>query len=302
MNHILPSPNASFCPYAPLGNLAPCLELYAKRCGRSHVSSGKKLARNIRGRTHTDPLYAKKACKDVRQLVDGCARIQYRVELARAGYEDGPMPCAVFTRRSLLKAHLAAWEGLAWTVSHIPSKKYAYQQLCKGVYTYSEGRRIDCVKLPSILYRTAPREWVHEDVGFDIAGFATDPEQDLLILLEHRPYVPPLITIFFDRVNDVLLATYSEGYRGRAWEPRVHVRTLSTNQPHPRVRDELLQIPEESYNLLNPSIKIMGTTLGIMFTEGTYSDIRVLVIWDLQAGTIIAVRMHTCHSFTLAQH
>lgn len=86
----------------------------------------------------------------------------------------------------MLLKHQAAWEKLDWTETRIPISDQGYfGELRKGIYTFGDGLCISCVQLPSILCGTGVRTWTY-CLEFPQIKFTTDPDQDLLVVLE-RP-------------------------------------------------------------------------------------------------------------------
>lgn len=49
---------------------------------------------------------------------------------------------------------------------------------------FSPGRSLVFHQLRSNLREGPPRSWKFDDIGFEISDFATDPSQDLLVLIE----------------------------------------------------------------------------------------------------------------------
>jgi hypothetical protein len=123
----------------------------------------------------------------IRDLIDTSVAIQYKIELAVAGMEDGP-PSNVgpADRLKILKEHQSSWHNLTWKSDHLITK-FRNQWECLGgvlVNVLDEPHHSLVIRqLPSIVRGIKVTEW-RIDMSFRIYDFTFDPSQDLLAVSE----------------------------------------------------------------------------------------------------------------------
>ncbi|KII87711.1 hypothetical protein PLICRDRAFT_54778 [Plicaturopsis crispa FD-325 SS-3] len=192
--------------------------------------------------------------------------LQYGIELAKAGMENGP-PSEVSTAQRLesLRKLQHAWRTMSWTKHSIVRMTVDSDvwELCGGVLGQGVGTQaLTFNQLPSEIRSIPAREWSIEDVGFHIADFTTDVAQDLLVTIE-RPAVD-------------------------AVEPscRIHLLSLSTGRPHPSVSGSsvLSHTPAEYDSDWWYTIQICGKHIGVMLFDPAESG--ELLVWDWTVGEL----------------
>ncbi|TFK45308.1 hypothetical protein OE88DRAFT_1740408 [Heliocybe sulcata] len=128
----------------------------------------------------------KSVCSGLKRLIDDSVILQYKIELAVAGMEDGP-PSSIDVSERLrrLRSYTKAWRGMAFAPDEEEIAFDGYWELCGGVLATSDGdSTLMFTKLPGPARGITLREWEIEDVGFPIRDFKMDPSQDLLVMLE----------------------------------------------------------------------------------------------------------------------
>lgn len=124
-----------------------------------------------------------------KNIVDCDIRLQYTIELAVAGMEDGPPSALTPTERlAMLRERQEAWRELRWrSRQEYPMLEGGVWELYGGVIAQADGdRTLAFTQLPSDIRRIEEKHWKIEDVGVVIRDFSMDPAQDLLIVVEHH--------------------------------------------------------------------------------------------------------------------
>ncbi|CCM05194.1 uncharacterized protein FIBRA_07403 [Fibroporia radiculosa] len=187
--------------------------------------------------------------------------LQYKLELAIAGIEDGP-PSSLGPSERLkkLRAHQEAWLTLQYSSQKaVPMLQGKVWELYGGVL--SQARRADVLsfrRLPSALRGIDEHEWAVQ-VDFPIRDFGIDPSQDLLVALEQpQPFSETI---------------------------HVHLRTLSTGTPHPAGPSTALLV-HTTNSSDHYAIQISGDFLGILFI-GHEQFPDDCLIWNWKTGTLL---------------
>ena len=134
-------------------------------------------------------------CKRFEGIVKESVELQYNVELAIAGYQDGghvDLPFAV--RLQKLRDQENAWWNLSWSrQENIPQHgTTAAYDFHGGVWARGTGeryaglsRKIELSVLPSpwIPPQSRPEKWTFSDLT-NCRDFAIDPSQDLFVWIE----------------------------------------------------------------------------------------------------------------------
>ena len=139
---------------------------------------------------HTALLIQPQVCSLFRALVDSTPSLQYKIELAIAGQEDG-IHHSLFTRRRLLQRHQHNWGTLNWTQDqHISMFHGGLWELYGNVLAQitQDGRTLHFKQLPSQSRAIEEKGWTVDISQFRMRDFGIDPAQDLLIIVE-RPQV-----------------------------------------------------------------------------------------------------------------
>lgn len=132
-------------------------------------------------------------CRLFNNMVMQSAALQYKIELAIAGMEDGSASgLTISDRRQRLWEHQAAWRDLRWrSDTIIPMLRGGVWELYGGVLAQARGKRTLCfTQLPSEIRGIPQRNWEVE-VDAPIRDFGLDPSLDLLVVIEQpsREYV-----------------------------------------------------------------------------------------------------------------
>jgi hypothetical protein len=123
-------------------------------------------------------------------LIKNSSLLQYHLELAKSGMEDGSLSrLSVLERREMLRAHVNAWtcfRASSWVhLCSIPHDTYIMDISQGGILTMmsrSEGK-ITFVQLPSTLRGISMRQW---DLSFPFIPrlCALDPSEDILVVTQ----------------------------------------------------------------------------------------------------------------------
>ncbi|TFK45325.1 hypothetical protein OE88DRAFT_1740424 [Heliocybe sulcata] len=128
----------------------------------------------------------KRVCTDLKRIIDDSVALQYKIELAVAGMEDGP-PSSIDLAERLrrLQNYTKAWRDMAFSPSENIRFDGHYWELYGGVLATSAGdSTLIFNKLPGHARGIKSRQWRIEEVGFPIRDFKMDPSQDLLVMLD----------------------------------------------------------------------------------------------------------------------
>ncbi|KDQ09362.1 hypothetical protein BOTBODRAFT_529529 [Botryobasidium botryosum FD-172 SS1] len=210
-------------------------------------------------------------CKLFQSLIQSSTTLQYIIALGAEGYVDCPSGyLTVPERLALLERHKNAWHSLSW--SH--TKKFQMPEsgryeLHHGVFAHGATHGITLITLPSRVRQTDGMTLQHS-FEFPLEDFTICPSQDLLVLVEARA---PRSTI-----------NPSPPFR-------IHLRTLSTNLPHPLARNAMLEQTITPYVDIDYTLRlqIMDHAIGVFFkangAPGT-SPPSLLAVWQWTTGFI----------------
>ncbi|KAH9850916.1 hypothetical protein C2E23DRAFT_904719 [Lenzites betulinus] len=211
-------------------------------------------------------LRCRQVCRLLRDIIDGDVRVQYKIELAAAGMEDGPPSTLTASERlRMLKTRQEAWDKLQWTGrGEMPMSQGGVWELYGGVLAQGESARTLAFKqLPSKIRGIEEREWRIEDVGVNIRDFGMDPAQDLLVIIENKE----------DR-NGMTCA--------------VHFKSIFTGEPHPAAPRPATVTHIPKRGRYSYTIQICADTVAILMTSGD-EDHSELLMWSWKTG---ARRLH----------
>lgn len=194
------------------------------------------------------------------------------------------------TRIRALKqlTHLWSMSELERTPTHtypITGECIAYE-LVAGVFAKTDGSTLTIHWLPSLV--TPARQLVRAQLGFHIKDFALDPTQDLIVMIEaDRLYVSVLGSVSI--ISQPSLCRPDVVPYNR--QVNLHVRTLSTNIPHPEAHKPVIQfnIPfnPRGNDLSAVTIQLASDVLSLFFSTGPGSP--HLILWDWKTGTVLLV-------------
>lgn len=219
------------------------------------------------------------------KIIQADSYIQYLLELDTSGYVEPSNPRVDLTyleKQRLMRSHRLRWnypEGISPDVYELQTGEdifpWAY---VGGVYargiripdsTPLTTRQLYFYQFPSSNRRVEYEQWVISDLGLDICNFAIDPEQNLLVLLEP-----------FDVRQD-------------KWIYRLHLRSITTNEIHPKAPSSYSFLVYEYPTRLVPGnlfhIEISGRLLAVLFHSRNRYVPSYLVIWDWITGTELTV-------------
>ncbi|KDQ09349.1 hypothetical protein BOTBODRAFT_179059 [Botryobasidium botryosum FD-172 SS1] len=218
-------------------------------------------------RCMTASLASQVVCKLLYNLITSTTSIRYIVELGALGYVDGP-PGDVPTSQRLIRLlkHGKAWRNLSWMRSHeysTPiSDHFSLYDLSGGIFARGSRTKISFFELPSHIKETDGREF-KLSFEFALGDLSIDPQQDLLVLVE-----PRVLSSHLDRNPPF----------------RVHLRSLSTNMPHPLASVPILQERVTPFVAADYTffIQIMGDAIGLFVNE--FDHPSLLVVWNWTTG------------------
>ncbi|KAF8627363.1 hypothetical protein AX15_004428 [Amanita polypyramis BW_CC] len=226
-----------------------------------------------------------------RTIIHNSSQMQYAIELAkhRLICVTPPSQRPSYARRlQVLREREYAWCHMRWKGRYklkLPFAGSVYD-FSGGIYgnggdeTDGTTASISFLKLPSVgeesHYDQAPkpRLWTHVMSDMLIFDFTMDPSQDLLVLLALAS--PSSKSIY-----------------------ELHLRTLSTNEPHPQALSSKIPcIPGSYQNVplsdLNPAvtIQVVGDLVAVLFKELVLEHGAHLEIWNWKLGPKYSSTMH----------
>ncbi|EKM77357.1 hypothetical protein AGABI1DRAFT_130443 [Agaricus bisporus var. burnettii JB137-S8] len=220
-------------------------------------------------------LAAAAASRLLARIVAASSRLQYTLSLAKHRLLD-ISPSAhhppYATRLGLLRDREQAWSDLRWKARHtlrLPPTGSVYE-FVGGIY--GNGREDDNRVTDSISFLELPtascdptralRTWTHATNDVTIIDFTMDPSQDLLVLVA----VAPLDSKFIYNL---------------------HLRTISTNEPHPRAPLPILYCldrhpsnPPQHELFAAVRVQVSGHLVGLLIKEAPDPIGAHLQIWN----------------------
>ncbi|KAF9512456.1 hypothetical protein BS47DRAFT_1363133 [Hydnum rufescens UP504] len=203
-------------------------------------------------------------CRSLKERVDRNSATLYTFRLAMHDYKDTAQtsydlfPTAAL-RLQRLEQYFTGWEHLDHVQQEpikLPrSRDSESAQLSGGLYAYKYTRKgrntLGFVELPSRIHETRVITWSHED-AFDVAAFAMVRSEDLLVLLE----------VDSERNGNL------------------HLRTLSSNKPHPKARCPILVLDHAIYGSgTRAVIQILGDSIAVHGGD--------LMVWNWHSGDVL---------------
>jgi len=125
-------------------------------------------------------------------LIEETAALQYKIELAASGMQDGP-PSHVgsVARLANLTRYEESWNTLTWTQDQsISMTKGRCWELCGGVFAQHipDTNTLKFWQLPSTHRGIETRHWSVPVLDLTVRDFGMDAAQDLLVLIEEDPF------------------------------------------------------------------------------------------------------------------
>ncbi|KAI0041549.1 hypothetical protein FA95DRAFT_1548610 [Auriscalpium vulgare] len=205
----------------------------------------------------------RQVCRALQTAIDGSSLLQYHILMAATGVHDGNSELTVSEKLAKLKAYDEAWQNGLWTEhTQSPMPQNPLWELYGGISASGGDRMLTFKQLPSRLRGIEAREW---ELTFDfvIRDFGLDASQDLLVVVER----------------------FTEGPLCR-----VHLRQLSTGQPHP-LGPTSGQLPinkllgETWWYDWTYSIRVSGDYVGVLFSNDDGGETE-LYIWNWRTGAV----------------
>ncbi|CAL1695559.1 unnamed protein product [Somion occarium] len=208
-------------------------------------------------------LHCKPVCRLFNSIINDAATLQYKMELALCGMEDGPPGSMVPAERlECLREHQDAWGHLRFTqTSNIDMQSGNVWELYGNVLSQGKNRRsLAFHQLASVIRGIEDRSWSLDDLDVEIRDFGMDPAQNLLVLIESL--VPN---------------------NGRSYS--IHLRTLSTGESHPAAPKPAVLTYTPNFRCSSFTIQTSAELLGIIFHSMDGMD-NELIIWNWKTTEI----------------
>lgn len=212
--------------------------------------------------------------RQLRQLVDSSASLQYRLELYRAGYEDNAratQPC-IASRRDQLREYKAAWLDGERAVSVQEVFKGTSGPELIGDTLVTMGRARMCfIKLPSKAKRLPAKDWT-VDLAFDGWSVAMHPPTNVVAVSE---------------------------YTGDISSVPIHILRMDTGQPHPLASTPILRhdVRQNFTEVYPPYISISQSIVAVLFRESGQAEQVIdedkLIVWNWRTGSNILTLSNT---------
>ncbi|THG94950.1 hypothetical protein EW026_g6612 [Hermanssonia centrifuga] len=189
------------------------------------------------------------------------AESRYKEELAAAGMEDGP-PSALMSidRLKCILEYQLAWRELEWRSEKlVPMLPGGVWELYGGILAQAKDRQTLVFRqLPSEIRGIEEKQW-EGNIGVMIRDFGMDPSQDLLAVIENPS---------------------GNGIH------RVHLRTLSSGQPHPKACNPAVISHAPDGENFSFAIQIADEYLAILFIASGEDSRSELIVWNWRTGNV----------------
>ncbi|KIJ68199.1 hypothetical protein HYDPIDRAFT_145979 [Hydnomerulius pinastri MD-312] len=236
-----------------------------------HVLPAELIIRILTFLEFHDLLSCRQVCRLLRTAFEQTAVLQYTIELAVAGVEDGP-PSSMepASRLATLRNSQAAWNSLRWTgVKDVPMLRGSLYELYGGVLVQS-------THLGGLVFRRLPSQfrgieeytWSLDLPDLDLRDFSLDPAQDLLVLIS-RP----------------LLRSHATDAR---LETTIHLRSLTTGKGHPLANQPPIFLHDVDVRAANLTfmVQVHGNHIGVHFVSHGSAPSE-LVVWNWKTGKVL---------------
>ncbi|KIJ13367.1 hypothetical protein PAXINDRAFT_170440 [Paxillus involutus ATCC 200175] len=151
---------------------------------------------------------------------------------------------------------------MIWTHNAtVPMREGQCWELSGGILAQSTSQNeISCVQLPCKVKGIPEKRWT-TPFDFRIRDFTLDNSQDLIVLLEPSGTLPNLLC-------------------------KIHLRTLSTGEPHPRAAVPLMtHAPQSMHDDFSFLIQICGAHIAVLFIDQLGVVIpNIFLVWNWHSG------------------
>ncbi|KAJ7609274.1 hypothetical protein FB45DRAFT_876730 [Roridomyces roridus] len=212
-----------------------------------------------RGDSSLPSLAASSVSRQWQETIAGCSRIQYQLELWKAGFVCGlPSSMPTVEKRQALAKHQRAWRRLEWrskTAVKLPAllRTYAAHALVAGIFAFQENGP-NIYTLPLQEDSRVTKHVLEVDPGTSVL-LTMDPTQDLLAVAYYPVHGSGSLTLAF--------------------------RSLSVNQPHPMARHPTIPVGSDDEEELE--ILMADDVVGIAF-----ADPGIIRVWNWRTGALLA--------------
>ncbi|KAG7099024.1 hypothetical protein E1B28_000907 [Marasmius oreades] len=210
----------------------------------------------------------RQVCKKTNAVIAESSALQYTLELAITGNEDGKLSdLPVAEKLSALRKHQRAWDRLKWNreLRHAMAGGGLWELFGNVLAQQDLMGGLIFRQLPSQYRRIEDKEWrVKPDPQLKVRDFGIDPSQDLLVLVEAPRW--------WGQNPDHCY--------------RIHLRTMSSCTRHPQANGDVLVHKQESPDPhLSYSIQVSGEHLGILF-HSVEAGVNEIIVWNWRSGHI----------------
>ncbi|KAF8524159.1 hypothetical protein JB92DRAFT_2881353 [Gautieria morchelliformis] len=211
-------------------------------------------------------------CRVFHEAIRDSVLLQYRLELAVAGLEDGGTECrlSIAERLAQLRTIEQGWAKLCFRQKTTVDLPQCHTwRLRGGVLAHDYAPEmpsvLSFVQLPSAIRGTPVHIW-QIDMEVIMQQFAIDPPQDLVVLV-----------------------AWPETPDGQWHTFLIHLRAMSTGERHPCATEPVLScVPTLLDTDYSFNTQIMGDFLAILYrTPGDYLRDQ-LYVWDWKTGQLLA--------------
>ena len=200
-----------------------------------------------------------------------------------------PGPCGAYelVGGAFCKTQPTVWRGWGWggalALGGLPW--FANGVDGNAHEEHEEARTMSVTWLPGT-HDYWERTVVRDDLGIQTRDFAIDPSQDLMVLFKGREeaglYVAPFFLPGDNALDDDDDRPMAAAFPGVL---ELHVRTISTNQPHPEARIPVLCTPV-LWPVTCVSMQIVDDVVGVSYC---IDPLRIM-IWNWKTGHLVVVR------------
>ncbi|KAF9270047.1 hypothetical protein L218DRAFT_982719 [Marasmius fiardii PR-910] len=207
----------------------------------------------------------RQVCKKMNTLIGESSVLQYTLELAITGNEDGKhSKLSVAEKLNALRKHQRAWDKLSWNCElRHPMAGGSLWELFGNVLAQQDlSGGLIFRQLPSRYRGIQDKEW-RVTPDFRARDFGIDPSQDLLVLVEAPRW--------WGQNPDHCY--------------RFHLKTMSSCGKHPHASGDGVLVHKQKFPdpHLSYSIQVSGEHLGILF-HSVEMGVNEFIVWNWCSG------------------